>query len=73
MSIQQMLLGSSSGGGVSINDYTPLTTLGETAFSYFAMPSGPRTMLNYISSFGINHDQIDNDSFRELCNSWSDI
>ena len=55
MTIQQMLLGT-GGGGVSITDYTAITTLGETAFSYFAMPSGPRTMLNYISSFGIKED-----------------
>tara|TARA_B100001989_G_scaffold247476_1_gene219715 strand:- start:1 stop:621 length:621 start_codon:yes stop_codon:yes gene_type:complete len=60
MTIQQMLLGT-GGGGASITDYTAITTLGETAFSYFAMPSGPRTMLNYISSFGINQNsQNDN-------------
>ena len=37
-----------------LTDYTPITNTNASAFTYFAMPSGPRTMLNYITSFGVN-------------------
>ena len=37
-----------------VTDYTPITNTSASAFTYFAMPSGPRTMLNYITSFGVN-------------------
>lgn len=41
-------------GSGNILNYTPITNTSASAFQYFAMPSGPRTMLNYITSFGIN-------------------
>ena len=37
--------------GIALEDYTQITDTSAAAFSYFAMPSGPRTMLNYITSF----------------------
>lgn len=40
--------------GIALEDYTQITDTSAAAFSYFAMPSGPRTMLNYITSFGVN-------------------
>ena len=39
--------------GAPITTITPITATSATAFSYLAMPSGPRTMQNYIASFGI--------------------
>ena len=42
------------GSSVDLTDYSPITATSATAFTYFAMPSGPRTMLNYITSFGVN-------------------
>ena len=41
-------------GEIPITDYSPITSTSALAFSYFAMPSGPRTMLDYITSFGVN-------------------
>lgn len=38
---------------ISITDYTPITDTSATGFTYFPMPSGPRTMVDYMSSFGI--------------------
>ena len=38
---------------VSISNISPITATSPLAFSYITMPSGPRTFLNYITSFGI--------------------
>ena len=38
----------------SLTDTGPIIAVSSTAFSYVAMPSGPRTLLNYITSFGVN-------------------
>lgn len=40
--------------GIPITDYTPITNTSATGFTYFVMPSGPRTMVDYMSSFGIS-------------------
>ena len=40
-------------GSVPLTEYTPITNTSATAFIYFPMPSGPRTLLNYVSSFGV--------------------
>ena len=37
-----------------ITDYSPITNDGRTSFSYVLMPGSPRTLLNYITSFGIS-------------------
>jgi hypothetical protein len=42
--------------------YTPVSATSPVAFTYFAMPSGPRTMLNYITSFGINNASANNNT-----------
>jgi hypothetical protein len=48
--------GGGGGGGTtfSLTDTSPITGTGATAFSYVAMPGGQRTLLNYITSFGVN-------------------
>ena len=48
--------GSGGGGGTtfSLTDTGPITGTSATAFSYVTMPGGTRTLLNYITSFGIN-------------------
>jgi len=43
-------------GEIPITDYSPITSTSALAFSYFAMPSSPRTMLDYITSFGVNQN-----------------
>ena len=45
-----------------VTDYTPITNTSASAFTYFAMPSGPRTMLNYITSFGVNQSSNNTNS-----------
>lgn len=48
--------------GIALEDYTQITDTSALAFSYFAMPSGPRTMLNYITSFGVNQSSQNNNT-----------
>jgi len=47
------VIGLYSPKSVPITTITPITATSATAFSYLVMPSGPRTMQNYIASFGI--------------------
>ena len=49
-------------GEGSILDYGPIQDTSATAFTYFAMPSGPRTMLNYITSFGVTNSSSNTNS-----------
>lgn len=35
-------------------DIGPVTALGASAFSYATLPASPRTLLNYMQSFGVN-------------------
>jgi len=53
-------------GGIALVDYTQITDTSALAFSYFAMPSGPRTMLNYITSFGVTQSSQNTNT-----SSWS--
>ena len=48
--------------GIALDDYTQITDTSAAAFSYFAMPSGPRTMLNYITSFGVDQSSSNDNS-----------
>jgi hypothetical protein len=47
------VLGLYSPKGEVVTNIAPITATSATAFSYLAMPSGPRTMQNYIASFGV--------------------
>jgi hypothetical protein len=47
------VIGLYSPKGVPITTITPITATSATAFSYLPIPSGPRTMQNYIASFGV--------------------
>lgn len=42
-----------SGQGYQLTDFARITAQATTAFSYIAMPGGPRTMLDYMQSFGV--------------------
>ena len=55
-----------SASGIALVDYTQITDTSALAFSYFAMPSGPRTMLNYITSFGVTQSSQNTNT-----SSWS--
>jgi hypothetical protein len=46
----------------SLATTTPITNAGANAFSYIAMPGGTRTLLNYITSFGVNQGSQNNGS-----------
>jgi hypothetical protein len=46
--------GGGGGGGFTLTTITPITGTSATAFSYVTMPGGQRTLLNYITSFGVN-------------------
>ena len=46
----------------NFTNYSAITATSASAFSYIVMPSGPRTFLNYISSFGITGSSVNNGS-----------
>lgn len=48
-----MKLGFSGVSEYLITDLTAVTATGAVSFSYIAMPGGPRTLQNYIASFGV--------------------
>lgn len=65
-----MKLGFAGISEYSITDLTKITATGAVSFSYIDMPGGPRTMLNYITSFGVNETSL-NDGTTLWNNSFS--
>lgn len=55
---------------ISVNTIGNIRATGATAFSYIAMPGGPRTLLNFITSFG-PIGTSSNDGTTNWVNSWS--
>ena len=66
------VIGLYSPKGAPITTITPITATSATAFSYLPIPSGPRTMQNYIASFGITGISS-NDGTTNWNNSFSGI
>ena len=56
--------------GSDISDYKVIESVIPSAFSYIRLPGGPRTLLNYISSFGVYGNSYNNNS-RQWRNSFS--
>ena len=62
--------------GSDISDYKVIESVIPSAFSYIRLPGGPRTLLNYISSFGVYGNSYNTNSsgngeihFREILNT----
>jgi hypothetical protein len=66
--------GGGGGGGTtfSLTDIGPITGVSSTAFSYVAMPGAPRTLLNYITSFGVNGNS-NNDASSNWNNAYATL
>jgi hypothetical protein len=50
------------GSSFSLTDTGPITAVSSTAFSYVAMPGSQRTLLNYMTSFGVSGGSSNNGS-----------